>query len=247
MRLSAPIFRLKKQARILARAENIPLYEALNQIAKTEGFVSWSQLSAHFKLHSTTGQILDQLSPGDFVLLAARPYQGKTTMALSLLGEAFRNGGEGLFFSLDLNEVSVRSRFKDMDINWVDGSDRMVIDTSDDISASYIINQYGGLRSGTLVVIDYLQILDQRRDKPELSAQVDALKTFAKTSGAIIIMISQVNRRYELSSKSLPDVSDLHLPNPIDLSVFTKTCFLGDGTIQLDATASPPPSRTLRG
>ena len=53
-RLSAPIFRLKKQARTLSRAESIPLHEALNRIANAEGFKTWSLLSATMTLTPTS-------------------------------------------------------------------------------------------------------------------------------------------------------------------------------------------------
>jgi hypothetical protein len=37
MRLSAPVHQLKRKARLLARADNIPLHAALDRIAAQEG------------------------------------------------------------------------------------------------------------------------------------------------------------------------------------------------------------------
>lgn len=42
MRLSSPIYKLKRQAKLLARDNDIRLHEALNQIATKEGFKDWS-------------------------------------------------------------------------------------------------------------------------------------------------------------------------------------------------------------
>jgi hypothetical protein len=42
MKLSAPLYHLKRKAKILSRAENIPLHEALDRIARQEGFGGWS-------------------------------------------------------------------------------------------------------------------------------------------------------------------------------------------------------------
>lgn len=44
MNLSAPINELKRKAKLLRRSEDIPLNQALNRIAKEEGYTSWSLL-----------------------------------------------------------------------------------------------------------------------------------------------------------------------------------------------------------
>ncbi|MFK4531760.1 hypothetical protein ABIF90_009741 [Bradyrhizobium japonicum] len=46
MRLSAPIYHLKRKAKRLSREEGIPLHDALDRIAATEGFSAWSMLAA---------------------------------------------------------------------------------------------------------------------------------------------------------------------------------------------------------
>jgi len=236
MKLSAPIFRLKKQARALAQSQDMPLHEALNRIAKEEGFESWSLLSARARLGPTPTEILSQFSPGDFVLLAARPFQGKTTMGLSLIAEASRAGRHVAFFSLYLTGADTLARLNDLNIEHADVDDRIIIDTSNDISAPYIISKLKDALPGMLVVIDYLQILDQRRDTPVLEHQVHMLKTFAQNKRAVIVLISQIDRLYDPTKKQIPDLSDIHLPNKIDLSAFTKTCFLSNDAIQFGAT-----------
>ena len=45
MKLSVPIFVLKQKAKALSRSNDIPLHQALNQVANKEGFDSWSLLS----------------------------------------------------------------------------------------------------------------------------------------------------------------------------------------------------------
>ena len=46
MNLSAPIHQLKRKARLMSRAERIPLHAALDRIAVEEGYRSWSLLAA---------------------------------------------------------------------------------------------------------------------------------------------------------------------------------------------------------
>jgi hypothetical protein len=41
MKLSAPLYHLKRKAKLLSRAENIPLHEALDRVARQEGFRAW--------------------------------------------------------------------------------------------------------------------------------------------------------------------------------------------------------------
>jgi replicative DNA helicase len=85
---------------------------------------------------------------------------------------------------------------------------------------------------GTLAVIDYLQLLDQRRETPPLAEQILSLQGFAKTHGSILVFLSQIDRSYDPGAKPCPDVSDIRLPNPVDLSLFDKTCFLQDGEVR---------------
>jgi replicative DNA helicase len=90
-------------------------------------------------------------------------------------------------------------------------------------------------RRGTLVVIDYLQLLDQKRGNPELMQQVRTLRSFARTRELIVICISQIDRSYDPSIKPFPDLEDVRLPNPLDLTLFSKACFLNNGEIQFRA------------
>ena len=76
MKLSAPIFLLKRQARAVSREEGIALSKALDRIARAEGFSSWSLLAARASVTPASSKLLAQLAPGDLVLLGARPGHG---------------------------------------------------------------------------------------------------------------------------------------------------------------------------
>lgn len=76
-------------------------------------------------------------------------------------------------------------------------------------------------------------MLDQRRDKPALDAQVRELKAFADERRAIVVCLSQISRDYEPASRPYPELRDVRLPNPVDLSFFDKACFLANGRMQL--------------
>lgn len=235
MKLSAPPHRLKQRARMLSREEGIPLNRALNRIAREEGFGSWSLLAARSSATAPSRELLAQLRPGDLVLLAARPGQGKTLMGLELIKEAIKQGHKGVFFTLEYTANDVFDRLRAIGADLTSFHDRFEFDDSDGINADHIKERLALAPKGTVAVVDYLQLLDQKRENPELSVQVQALKSFAGKSGLIIVMISQIDRSFEPSARTFPDLQDVRLPNPLDLTLFSKACFLNDGTMKIRA------------
>lgn len=233
MKLSAPVYHLKRQARLLARDRQIPLHAALDLIANREGFKSWSMLS--FRAGETFISVSDlhkRLAPGDLVLIGARPGHGKTLLSLDLLVEAMKQGRRGLFFSLEYGPRDMADRFRALDADMAHFGHLFLFDNSDAICADYIIGKLEREPRGSFAVVDYLQILDQQRDKPELMAQVRALKTFAASKAMTILCVSQIDRSYDPAQRSCPDLEDVRLPNPLDLTLFSKAFFLNDGEIR---------------
>ena len=233
MRLSAPIFRLKRRARLMARDEKLPLHEALDRIARDEGFAAWSLLSSRAALESRSKDVLSQLAHGDMLLLGARPGHGKTVFGLELLLRAAREGRRAVFFTLEYTEKEARERIHSLSEDAMGLGDRLEVVTSDDICADYIMRHLSGAVRGTVAVIDYMQILDQQRSKPALSDQVRALGDFAREAEIVLGFISQIGRSFDPDSKVIPDLRDIRLPNPVDLRLFSKACFLHDGKARI--------------
>jgi replicative DNA helicase len=236
MKLSAPIYRLKRQAKTLARDKGVPLHQALDLIAAEEGFSSWSLLAARAAEASPARELLQHLESGDLMLIGAPRGHGKTLMSLEVAVEAIKAGRDGAFFSLDCSEADVAGLLQSIGQDPATLGERFIFDGSDAINADHIVERLAAAPRGTVAVIDYLQILDQRRENPALMDQVRALKTFAAERGIAILFISQIDRSYDPAKKVLPDLEDVRLPNPLDLTLFDKACFLRDGEVQLDAT-----------
>lgn len=237
MKLSAPIYHLKRKAKRLSRDENIPLHDALDRVAATEGFSAWSMLAAKAAAMTPANKLFPQFRPGDMVLVGARPGHGKTLMSLELAVEAMRSGHRAAFFSLEYTEKDVLERLRAIGVDPAQFEKLFEVDCSDAISADHVVKQMAAAPSGTFVVIDYLQLLDQRRENPHLTVQVRALKSFARDKGLIVVFISQIDRSYDPSIKPCPDLCDVRLPNPLDLKLFDKTCFLNNAEVQFRAAS----------
>ena len=204
-------------------------------MAVEEGFGSWSLLSAKAGKHPAKA-LLSQLEPGDLLLIGARPLQGKTLLSVELAIEAMRQHHLAMFYSLDLTTDALGGCFTNVGAKRDSYAERFHFDGSDEISAAYIIEQSAEALRGTLIIVDYLQLLDQRRDTPPLQEQVRALRDHAAKRALIIAVIAQIDRAYDASRKPCPDVSDVRLPNAVDLNLFTKCCFLHGGEMRIHVT-----------
>lgn len=232
MKLSTPIYNLKRQAKILSRQRQIPLHAALDKVAQAEGFQNWSLLASRASLSSPAIEMLDHIKPGELVLLGARPGHGKSLMGLDLVVKSVQKGNHGWFFTLEWNKKDVEEQLRFLGEEIISSTRLFHFDGSDSISAKYIIDQLTNAATGTLAVIDYLQILDQRRSTPDISEQVSNLKTFARQQKVIIVCISQIDRSFESTSNPTPTISDVKLPNPLDLQLFDRSCFLHNGRVE---------------
>jgi len=237
-RLSAPIYHLKRLAKRRARETGMPLHAALDRVAREEGFGAWSLMAARHAEAGPARRIFSALRPGELVLLAARPGHGKTLLGIELIGRALAAGRWAAFFSLEWTEREIAERMArsmtEIGQTLDPAHPRLILDASDDISARHIIGRLAARGPGAVVVIDYLQRLDQDRRKSPLADQVAALAGFAAETGAVIALISQIDRRFEDAQKPMPGLADLRLPNPVDLGHFAKAVFLNDGRITLD-------------
>jgi len=233
MKLTAPINILRRKARLLSREQGIPLHEALDRIAALEGASSWSLLVHQISVQTNAQRLYACIEPGDLVLIGARPGQGKTLLSLQVLVEAMARGNRGFFFSLEYTESECRERFEKLGIDLTRHQQNFVFDGSDDICASHIVQKLSNERAGTIAVIDYLQLLDQKRTNASLSDQLQEIHRFAKTSAISFIFISQIDRRYDPKLKPCPDFDDIRLPNPLDLSLFDMACFVHGDEVRL--------------
>lgn len=224
MRLSAPIYKLKRRAKLLSRDEKIPLHEAQDRIAREEGFTTWSLLSTRSAMNAPATALLTEIADGDMLLIGARPGQGKTLLGLQLLLDAACEGRRAVFFTLEYTKRETMERLQSLEYNEHGNAPEIV--TSDEISADFVVRHLSGSPRGTVAVIDYLQILDQQRSKPSLADQMKVLQAFARSTGVTLGFISQIDRSFDPERDPAPNLNDIRLPNPIPAGIFSKACFL---------------------
>lgn len=237
MQISAPIYVLKRRAKQVARQDGTALHRALDQVAVAEGFKGWSHLAAAWARLSPARDVLRQVQPGEMILLGARPGQGKTLLGLELAANAAQVGRRGYFFTLEYHKGDVDARLAAMGAGSGSAGAQIVLDTSDDVSADHIIARLQGQAEQALIVVDYLQLLDQKRSNPGVTDQMVALRQFVREKGHICVVISQIDRTFDHNGRTMPGVADIRQPNPLDLSVFDRFCFLHNGQIRLDQAA----------
>ena len=143
--------------------------------------------------------------------------------------EALRCGRFGAYFTLEHTAAEATEALRSVGIDCT--SHEILLDTSDAISAEYMISKLTDAKTGAVIVVDYLQALDNQREKPPLADQVSALKAFARDAEVIFVFVSQIDRNFDGSTRAFPGVADIRLPNRIDTSVFSKTCFLREGKL----------------
>jgi replicative DNA helicase len=230
MKLSLPIHVLKSQAKKLKRESSITMSEALNQIAKREGYTSWSLLitKSSDSLPDSFVEVLDYFNAGDLGMVGARPSKGKTSFCLGLFAlAAKKRQAKNYFFSLSEVAHDVIQRLNNYDSSIQDYNQWYELDFSNDICADYIIEQTSsGISQGSLILVDYLQLLDEKRSNPTLQNQVEKLKAYAKENKCIIVIISQIRRELENQVSKRPTLEDIRLPNPLDLGLFNKIILL---------------------
>lgn len=233
MKLSAPIHVLKSQAQLLRKEKAITLTSALDLIAKREGYNSWSLLQSKKEEMFPTSydEILDFFNPGDIVLVGARPGKGKTMFTIGLFVQAIQKKlAPNYIFSLSEIPKDIAGRMGIYDESMIKNNDYIGyvgLDYSNEISADHIIEKTKyTISKKSVIVVDYLQLLDEKRSNPTLQEQVLKLKNYAKEKESIVIFISQLNRELEYRDDKKPVMDDIRLPNPLELKFFNKIILL---------------------
>jgi replicative DNA helicase len=176
--------------------------------------------------------------PSDLVLLAARPGQGKTALALCLAKNAVLSGVPTAIYSLEMSEQQLYRRLAAQETqiphelikNGMDASTEALFkrDMEKLRTAPLFIDDAGGLtvfelrnkarkqkreENIGLIIIDYLQLMSgtgkEGNREQEISVISRSLKSLAKELNIPIIALSQLSREVEKRPGKKPQLSDL--------------------------------------
>jgi len=200
----------------MKNAQGLSMTDALNQIAIREGFSSWSLLQSRSDqiLPSRYSELLDFFNDGDLVVIASRPGMGKTSFTMGLFVQAAKQASsKSFYFTLSETHKDLARRIGAYDQLMGENKDQFELNYSNDICAEYIISvTKGQVGSGGLIVIDYLQLLDEKRVNPPIQTQIEKLKTYAKEKRCTIVFLSQIDRSLENMVSKRPGIDDIRLP-----------------------------------
>jgi len=214
----------------------------------SDGYVAELEARAEGKVRGLkTGfadidQLTSGLRPGQLIVIAARPGEGKTTLAGNIAEHvAVRLGEPALFFSLEMTERELLDRFVSS-LSGIPLSTILQGDVSDPAflpaleslrNALLLVDDTPALhvqqiraralrakrRHGLgLVVVDYLQLVRAKAERrhEEVATVSRALKALAKELACPVIALSQLNRASESRNDKRPTLADLRESGQIE-------------------------------
>jgi len=169
------------------------------------------------------------MRPGEMIVLAAPPSVGKTALAISITNNIIMSGKTVAFFSLEMTNAEIATRFISINslvnsrsiINGPDfteasriqaGLERfkrtnIFIDDSSEIKVAEMRMKCSAIKCKTgaldLVVVDYLQLIESGKKENQTIAMGDvsrSLKIMAKELEVPVLCLSQLNRGYKDSN-----------------------------------------------
>jgi replicative DNA helicase len=178
------------------------------------------------------------LRDGDMIVIAGRPSQGKTTLAMNIAENVALHDGFVIVFSLEMPRHSLMQRMlasvakvdferlqngslahDEIDRVTIAGSKlrdkTLFIDDSTRLTSNHLLSRARRIarrmnRKPNLIVVDYLQLL---QDKGEGNARVEVIsrnmKSLAREIGCPALILSQLNRGVEARADKRPLMSDL--------------------------------------
>ena len=188
------------------------------------------------------------MNKGDLIIVGARPAMGKTSFVLNIAENAAYKGKKTVcIFSLEMSAEEIVKRMLSTEAcipstklrsGKLDPQDwdklgqaasklaecNIYIDGTSESTVSRMkakLNRIKGLKSNGLVIIDYLQLMQDPNEKKsgrtaEVSAISRALKLMAKELEVPVICCSQLNRELEKTKEKIPTMADLRESGSIE-------------------------------
>lgn len=209
----------------------------------TDAIARGDKLTGKSSGWSSIDRILGGWNVGDLIVMAARPGQGKTALALSLMYDFGKRQGKGLFVSLEMSSEQLAKRYLSLlaDIpNWkirnanlkeaevfylCDVVNNSTVEFFVDDDPNCSINQikskakiHKAKHGLELLVIDYIQLIKGTKTNREQEiAEISRnLKLLAKELQITVIVLAQLSRKCEERADKRPMLSDIRESGSIE-------------------------------
>lgn len=215
--------------------------KAVDQI--TESISRGDKLTGKQSGWTSIDRILGGWNNGDLIVMAARPGQGKTALALSLMYEFAKIDGKGLFVSLEMSSEQLAKRYLSLIVdipNWKirnatlkenevtllrDRVNNSTVEFFVDDDPNCTIQQikskakiHKAKHGLDLLVIDYIQLIKgTKQNREQEIAEISRnLKLLAKELQITVIVLAQLSRKCEERADKRPMLSDIRESGSIE-------------------------------
>jgi replicative DNA helicase len=188
-------------------------------------------------------RVLGGWNNGDLIVMAARPGQGKTALALSLMYDFAKIGGKGLFLSLEMSNEQLVKRYlslitdlanwKIRNANLREFEVQQLINSANNQTVQFYIDDdpncsiqqikskakiHKAKHGLELLVIDYIQLIKGTKTNREQEiAEISRnLKLLSKELNITVIVLAQLSRKCEERADKRPMLSDIRESGSIE-------------------------------
>jgi len=187
---------------------------------------------------NTLDGVIGSFEPGDLVVIGARPSMGKTSLATTFASSYDKRGIGVLFDSLEMPHEKIFRRFvaersgeelNDIKRGFVSVPERfnravrelrntnnLIIHDTSYISihqlvakASTVFRKNKHFKIWVIDHIRYIKKEGKKEDYIQISEMTKMLKKFAKEHGAVVLLLTQLNRTNETRQNKRPTLSDI--------------------------------------
>lgn len=224
---------------------SVSIAEVADRLTRTLPAFGFERRCLATGFHDVDGLLSGGFSPGDLVVVAARPSMGKTEWMLNLMGKVCIDRGKAaMFFSLEMDNAQLvtriagsRARVNPMRKNASQAQITRLLGALGDASKAHIYLDdtpaldIARLRARaraqhrkdplSLLGIDYIQLLvggegaDSNRNEM-IGDMTRGLKALGRELGIPIVALSQLNRGVEMRADKRPMMSDLRESGAIE-------------------------------
>lgn len=188
-------------------------------------------------------RMLGGWNAGDLIVMAARPGQGKTALALSLIYEFAKRDGKGLFISLEMSNDQLAKRYLSLITDIASWKIRnatlreyeveQIIQSANNQTVQFFIDDdpncsiqqikskakiHKAKHGLELLVIDYIQLIKGTKTNREQEiAEISRnLKLLSKELNITVIVLAQLSRKCEERADKRPMLSDIRESGSIE-------------------------------